>query len=171
MIGQPGTVRLGRDPDSLSSFTCRADFDALASEPLDSSLPGHSRSKVVMDLADGNALYFQNSKKYKIHYEFASTHLSGQGRPLIPSLSEFNQTEYFSPAVASCWEPSPQRTRRVCAGACALRHRQLGADADAVHPGAQGQLLWPQLVFHPTSDTVAAEASRLPASIPQKSTG
>ena len=170
---QPGDCQIGgATPDSLSSFTCRADFDALASEPLDSSLPGAQSVKVVMDLADGNALYFQNSKKYKIHYEFASTHLSGQGRPLIPSLSEFNQTEYFSPS------------RRFVLGAITY-YSGPGVFALELAPydtasADQMQTLYtrvrkasyfgPGLVFHPTSDTVAAEASRLPASIPQKST-
>jgi pyruvate,water dikinase len=162
----------GPSPDALSSFTCRSDFDALASEPLDSSLPGAQSVKVVLDLADGNALYFQNSKKFKIHYEFASTHLSGGGRPLIPTLSDFNQTEYFSPS------------RRFVLGAVTY-YSGPGVFALELAPydTASAELMntlytrvrtasyfGPQLVFHPTSDTVAAEAARLPASIPQKST-
>jgi hypothetical protein len=162
----------GTSPDSLSSFTCRSDFDALASEPLDSSLPGAQSVKVVLDLADGNALYFQNSKKFKIHYEFASTHLSGGGRPLIPTLSDFNQTEYFSPS------------RRFVLGAVTY-YSGPGVFALELAPydTASAELMntlytrvrkasyfGPQLVFHPTSDTVAAEAARLPASVPQKST-
>lgn len=159
-------------PDSLSQLTCRADFDALASEPLDSSLPGAQSVKVVLDTADGNALYFQNSKKYKIHYEFASTHLSGQGRPLIPSLSAFNQTEYFAP------------DRRFVLGAVTYYSGPgVWALELAPYDTASAEMMQtlysrvrkaayfgPSLVFHPTSDTVAAEAQRLPSTVLQKTT-
>src|SRR5688572_16809301 len=84
-------------PEFLRSVGCRSDFDLLASEPLDTSLPGARSVKVLLDQADGNALYFQNSQKFPIHHQFAFGHLSGQGRPFVPSLSEFNRTEYYSP--------------------------------------------------------------------------
>ncbi len=156
----------------LSTITCRADFDALSSEPLDSSLPGAQSVKVVLDTADDNALYFQNSKKYKIHYEFASTHLSGQSRPLIPSLSSFNQTEYFSP------------DRRFVLGAVTYYSGPgVWALELAPYDTASAEMMntlytrvrkaayfGPRLVFHPTSDTVAAESQKLPTSVPQKST-
>src|SRR5690242_19233968 len=58
-------------PDYLKKTGCTADFQALASEPLDASLPGARSGKVVLDLRDNDALYFQNSNKYQIHYEFA----------------------------------------------------------------------------------------------------
>lgn len=159
-------------PDFLQRLTCRADFAALASEPLDSSLPGAQSVKVVLDTADGNALYFQNSQKYKIHYEFASTHLSGQGRPLIPALSSFNQTEYFSP------------DRRFILGAVTYYSGPgVWALELAPYDTASAEMMntlytrvrkaayfGPDLVLHPTSDTVAAEAQRLPSSVPQKTT-
>lgn len=159
-------------PDFLAQFTCRADFDALASEPLDSSLPGAQSVKVVLDTTDAGALYFQNSQKYKIHYEFASTHLSGQGHPLVPSLSSFNQTEYFSP------------DRRFILGAVTYYSGPgVWALELAPYDTASAEMIQtlytrvrkaayfgPSLVFHPTSDTVAAEAQRLPTSVPQKST-
>jgi hypothetical protein len=63
----------------LQHIGCTADFEALASAPLDSTLPGARSVKVVLDQADGDALYFQNSVLYQIHYAFASTHLSGNG--------------------------------------------------------------------------------------------
>jgi hypothetical protein len=84
-------------PDSESTLPCKADFEALASAPLDSSLPGARSAKVVLDRADDNALYFQNSTRFQIHYDFASTHLSGGERPLVPELASFEATEYYSP--------------------------------------------------------------------------
>lgn len=171
---QEGACQIGEGavPDSLSTLTCRADFDALASEPLDSSLPGAQSVKVVMDLADSSALYFQNSKKYKIHYEFASTHLSGQGRPLIPALSEFNQTEYFSPSRrfvlgAVTYYSGPDVFALELAPYDTASAEQMQALYSRVK---QASYFGPRLVFHPTSDTVAAEAAKLPASLPQKST-
>src|SRR5262245_47286129 len=79
-------------PDFLRRLGCRADFEALASEPLDTSIPGARSVKVVIDGLDGDAAYFQNSRKYKVHYEFASKHLSGNGKPVVPSLMKFNET-------------------------------------------------------------------------------
>ena len=86
------------EPDFLRKIGCRADFDLLASVPLDASIPGARSVKFVVDRQDMGALYFQNSKKYKVHWEFASKHLSGNGKPLVPSLSAFNTSEYYSTA-------------------------------------------------------------------------
>ena len=84
-------------PDYLATLGCEGDFEALASAPLDTSIPGARSVKIVFDRLGGNALYFQNSVKYQIHHDFASEHLSGGSLPLVQSLSDFNQTEYFSP--------------------------------------------------------------------------
>jgi len=84
-------------PDSLSDIQCKADFDALASAPLDASLPGATSAKVVLDTQDNDALYFQNSTRFQIHYEFVSTHLSGGDLPLVADLSSFEASEYYRP--------------------------------------------------------------------------
>src|ERR1700740_588427 len=68
-----GTCQAMGDPEFLTRIGCTPDFEALASEPLDITLPGARSTKVVLDQADSNALYFQNSVKYQIHYQFAST--------------------------------------------------------------------------------------------------
>ncbi|MBN1308219.1 MAG: hypothetical protein JXA18_09905, partial [Chitinispirillaceae bacterium] len=53
----------GEEPDYSSSIGCEDDFTALASEPLDASIPGATSAKTVIDLADyDSTLYFQNSK-------------------------------------------------------------------------------------------------------------
>ena len=86
------------EPDFLNSIGCPDDFAALASEPLNASIPGARSLKTVIDRLDGDKLYFQNSKRYMIHWEFASEHLSGQGLPPVPPLAQFNEKEYYSPS-------------------------------------------------------------------------
>lgn len=84
-------------PIELAEIGCRADFDALASAPLDASVPGARSVKVILDRIDGR-LHFQNSQMFPTHYDFASEHLSGGASPVVPLLSEFNATEYTSPS-------------------------------------------------------------------------
>lgn len=152
----------GATPASLPRIDCRLDFQALASEPLDTSIPGARSVKVVLDQSD-DTLYFQDSQSYPIHYAFASAQLSGNGRPLVPSLAEFNQTEYFSP------------DRRFVLGAVTYYEGpQVWALEIAPYDTASATMItqlyravadhtWfgPLLVFHPTSTAVAAEAARL----------
>lgn len=84
-------------PDELPMIGCDTDFAALASLPLDSSIPGARSVKTVLDRLDGDNLHFQNSVKYPIHWEFASSHLGAlQGYPPVPELGQFNQSEYYS---------------------------------------------------------------------------
>jgi pyruvate,water dikinase len=155
-------------PDFLQRLGCRADFDTMASEPLDASIPGARSVKVVLDQLGGDALYFQNSTRFKIHYEFASAHLSGtDGLPFVSSLSEFNETQYFTP------------DRRFLLGA-ATYYDGAGVWALEIAPYdnataemiqklyeavEQAAYFGPVLVFHPTSESVAAEATKLPQSI------
>lgn len=159
-----GTCAIAADaPDSLPSVACKKDFDALASAPLDTSIPGARSVKVVFDRGTDEALYFQNSKKYAIHYEFASAHLSGNGKPIVPSLGEFSQREYYAPdrrfllgAVTyyegpGIWalEIAPYDT--ADAPMIAALHAKIAASA------------WfgPALAFHPNSAAVTVEAAKL----------
>jgi Pyruvate phosphate dikinase, AMP/ATP-binding domain len=162
----------GSKTEFVKHMGCAADFEALASQPIDSTLPGARSVKVVLDQADSNALYFQNSVLYKIHYEFASTHLSGDGKPLVLPLAEFNSTEYFTPdrrfilgAVTyyegpKVWalELSPYDT--ASAAMITTLYRAVAANA----------FFGKELFFHPTSEAVTAEAAKLPADIPIKTT-
>lgn len=154
-------------PEYLKEIGCKSDFDALASEPLDTDLPGARSTKVVLDQADGNALYFQNSVTYKIHYEFASTHLSGNGLPLVPELASFNTTEYYTPdrrfvlgAVTyyegpKVWalEIAPYDT--ASAAMITMLYKTV---ANAAFFGSE-------LYFHPTSEAVGVEAAKLGADV------
>jgi hypothetical protein len=161
-------VPQGSDLDSASELGCPADYGAFSSEPTDASIPGATSVKVVIDRAQGNALYFQNSKRYCIHWDFASTHLSGGASPIVPPLAEFNATEYYSPdrrfilgalshyAGPGAWvfEVSPYDT----------------ADAELIETAfdivRDRTWLGAALSFHPTSVQVEANASALPADIP-----
>lgn len=176
-IGVTGEVCERKDADEATEFLkrvgCAADFEALASAPIDATLPGARSVKVVLDQADQNALYFQNSVLYLIHYDFVSSHLSGDALPLVPPLAEFNSTEYFTPdrrfvlgAVThyegpDVWalELSPYDT----------------ASADMIttlfRAAKAASFFGSKLAFHPTSEAVAAEAKKLPSDIPVVSTG
>lgn len=154
-------------PDDLPRIGCRADFEALSSVPLDTSIPGAQSVKVVLDRAAGDALYFQNSQKFSIHYEYAAAHLSGNGRPIVPSLGQFNQTEYYAP------------DRRFLLGAVTYyQGPKIWALEIAPYDTASTEMITtlhgairaasyfgPVLAFHPTSSAVELEAAKLPASI------
>jgi len=152
----------------LDQVACMADFQALASEPLNTSIPGARSVKVVLDLADQDHQYFQNSALYRVHYDFVSTHISGDGLPLVPPLDEFNTIEYYQP------------DRRFVLGAVtyyegpqvwALEFAPYDtADADMLlelyRSVASHAFFGPLLRIHPTSDAVAAEAAKLASDVP-----
>lgn len=157
----------------LRRIGCTQDFRALASDPVDSTLPGARSAKVVYDTAQtGGALYFQNSVTYEVHYAFVSTHLSGGSLPVVPQLATFNTTEYYSAnrrfilgaityyEEADAWtlELSPYDTASATMVATLFQ-----AVRDAAFFG-------PALAFHPTSDAITTVAKKLPAGIPRVTT-
>lgn len=162
----------GASPDFAQALGCEADYDQLASEPPDASIPGAVSAKTVVDRMDNDETYFMNSQKYCVHWEFASEHLSGDGLPIVPDLGSFNQTEYYSP------------DRRFLLGA--LSHYSGpdlwvyeispydNADADMVAAAFRkvrdNSWLGDRLAFHPTSVAVEAVAAKLPDDIPIVST-
>lgn len=163
-------------PDFLKRVGCTADFLALSSEPLDATIPGARSGKVVLDTYDGgklyDQLYFQNSVKYQIHYQFASKFLSGPDHMIVPPLGEFNRTQYYSAerrfilaAIThyegpDIWalEFAPYDT-----ASAAMIEKLYNLVKAATYFGSK-------LVFHPTSDAVEVEAKKLPKSIPIKTT-
>ncbi len=176
-VGATGEVCERTSDDGSTEFLkrvgCAADFEALASTPVDASLPGARSVKVVLDTADQNALYFQNSVLYEVHYAFISSHLSGGELPYVPPLFEFNTTEYFTPdrrfvlgavthyAGPGVWalELSPYDTASADMITTLFRAVQAAS------------FFGSKLAFHPTSEAVAAEARKLPSDIPVVSTG
>lgn len=155
-------------PEFLKVVGCDGDFQALASEPVTVDLPGARSAKVVLDQADNNAIYFQNSVKYQIHYEFVSTHLSGNGLPIVPDLASFNTTEYYTPdrrfiLGAVTYYEGP----KVWALELSPYDTASAAMITLLYKGvAQNAFFGKKLYFHPTSDAVAVEASKLGADIP-----
>lgn len=155
-------------PDSLATITCKADFDTLGSLPIDATLPSATSVKVVLDQFDADHVYFMNTVKYPIHYAFVSSHLSGDGLPIVPDLASFNASEYFSPdrrfilgaityyALPDKWvlELSPYDT----------------ASVDMIvklFTNAKKQSYFgPKLAYHPTSEAQEKLAEMLPDSIP-----
>ncbi len=158
---------VGETPAFLNALGCDSDFAELASEPLVSTIPGARSLKTVLDQADGDALYFQNSKTYKIHHDFASAHLSGDGLPFVGSLEQFNTTEYYSPdrrfvlgaltryEGPKLWvfEISPYDT--ATADMVTRAYRAISSSS----------FIGDQLAFHPTSENVERILPELPADI------
>lgn len=153
----------GDAPDFAGKLPCKADFVALSSVPLDNTLPGARSVKVVLDREAGDALYFQNSQKFQIHYEFVAANLSGGAHPLVGSLSEFNQREYYLPdrrfllGAVSYYEAPDAWALEIApydtASAELIRGLFEAVKAQAYFGKA--------LKFHPTSQSVARAAEKL----------
>jgi hypothetical protein len=153
----------------LTRIECTSDFLALASQPVSASLSGARSVKVILDQAPAanGALTFQNSVKYQIHYEFASTHLSDGALPHVGSLAEFNTTEYFSAGRrfilgAVTYYEGPKVWALELAPYDTASAAMITKLFDKVKASA---FFGPALAFHPTSDAVAVEAKKLPKSV------
>ncbi len=72
------------DPNYLDEIGCLADFDLVAADPLDASIPGARSAKTVIDRWDDHRVYFQNSTRYPIHEMFVDDNLVGPGLPPKP---------------------------------------------------------------------------------------
>jgi len=151
----------------LEQIDCAADFRALGSEPIDASIPGARSVKVILDTADSNHQYFQNSVLYKIHYDFAATHLSGNGLPVVPSLAEFNTSQYYKPdrrfvLGAVTYYDGP----KIWALEFAPYDTASAAMMESLYRSVKSHAFFgPALKLHPTSDAVALEAAKLPKDI------
>ncbi|HMA94601.1 MAG TPA: hypothetical protein VKP30_18045, partial [Polyangiaceae bacterium] len=157
----------------LSTIGCRSDFDTLASVPVSSVVPGALSTKIVLDTSDGDALYFQNSKLYPTHWDFTTANVStAQGKAYVPPLLEFNQTQYsaadrrFILAAVTYYtgpqywalEFSPYDTADT-----AMIEKLFRAVKEKAYFGDA-------LLVHATSDSVAAQAAKLPDDIHVKIT-
>ena len=151
-------------PDFLLKTGCMKDFHAVASEPLDTSIPGARSGKVLIDLLDNDTLYFQNSFLYPIHFNFAKAHLNGTGDRAITSIGEFNPQYYL-----------PEAQRRFLLGAVtyyegpkvwALEIAPYDTSTPAMitklfNAVKKAAFYGPALTFHPTSEAVEAQARKL----------
>ena len=152
----------------LKTVECTADFQALASEPIDASIPGARSVKVVLDTADLDNLYFQNSVLYQVHYAFASTHLSGNGLPVVPDLAVFNTVQYYQPdrrfiLGAVTYYEGP----KIWALELAPYDTASAAMMEKLFRAVKAHAFFgPALEFHPTSEAIALEAKNLATDIP-----
>jgi hypothetical protein len=164
-------------PDFLTKVGCKADFELMADAPLDTSLPGARSQKVVLDLQNGNQLYFQNTGKFKIHYEFVHNSKgvrTDQVATLYPdTLDHFNpqytqplsQRRFLLGALTYYAEPD------VWALEIAPYDTSTPAMIEQLYKAVSDQsYVGPLLVFHPTSETVEATAKKLPSSVKVKTT-
>lgn len=145
-------------PNYLRRIQCRADFMALAAQPIDADLPGAASVKVALDLQGSDALYFQNSKLYAIHYEFVRANLADAG-----TMSAFNAANYYTPnrrflLGAITYYEGPKAWALEIAPYDTASVPQITKLFNAVR-----QVTWfgTALAFHPTSDTVQARAAAL----------
>lgn len=157
----------GEDPDYAQQLGCLADFEALASQPADASIPGATSVKTVIDRVDDNALYFQNSQRYCIHWEFASAHLSGDGLPIVSDLGTFNNIEYYSPdrrfllGALSYYEGPAKWVYEISPYDTADEEMI----AEAYRKIAENIWIGEELAFHPTSESVERVAALLPEDV------
>jgi hypothetical protein len=163
------------EPDALEKIGCRADYDVLASKPLDASIPGARSGKVILDLCADNLceskkLYFQNSNLYPIHYNYAEQFLDDPTVPLrhVPPLAEFN-AEYTKPYSqrrfllgAVSYYAGPDVWALEIAPYDTSTSEMIEELYDAVRDQAY---FGPVLAFHPTSEGVAQSAADVPKDV------
>ena len=152
-------------PNYLSEEGCLSDYNAMASVPMDTSLTGARSGKVILDTTNDNVLYFQNSKKYSLHYDFAKDNLKQ-----VEDANTFESTEYYA----------PEADRRFMLGAV-THYEGPGVWAlelaayDTSTPAMIKKLFdaikakafyGPALRFHPTSQSLESVAKKLDPSIP-----
>src|SRR6185295_9086291 len=94
--------------------------------------------------------------------EFASTHLSGDGLPLVEELADFNRTEYYQPdrrflLGAVTYYSGPKAWTLELAPYDTASSDMIAKLYAAVKAAAY---FGPALVFHPTSVAVQTEARK-----------
>ncbi len=77
-------------PNFVYEMPCLKDYEAMASEPLDSSVPGAVSVKLILDREDNNRLYYQNSSKYELHFDFVTENIEDP-----PTIQTFNDSTYY----------------------------------------------------------------------------
>ncbi|MEE9386920.1 MAG: PEP/pyruvate-binding domain-containing protein [Nannocystaceae bacterium] len=154
-------------PAFAPQLGCMSDFVAVASDPASAAITGAQSVKTILDQLDGDALYFQDSQAYPIHWEFASEHLSGNGKPVVEALSAFNQNQYTA---------SERRfllgTVTYYAGPKIWAYEIAGLDTAspemierAYRRIAESAFFGKELYFHPLSLANELQAEALPADI------
>ncbi|MGE5670534.1 MAG: PEP/pyruvate-binding domain-containing protein, partial [Fibrobacterota bacterium] len=134
---------------------------------MDASIPGATSAKTIIDLNDNsNPLYIINSKRYPVHYDFASVKLSGNGKAIVASIKDFNDNYYTSDrrfilgAISyyegpNAWVYEIAPYDDASADMIKLAYEKI---KDACYFGNA-------LYFHPSSDAISNLAKTLPASV------
>ena len=91
-----GACLKGVEHDGSLTIGCRADFEALASDPLDASIPGARSTKTIIDRVNDDTLVFTNSGLYPSPSTPRSS-CRGTACPSFRTSGSFNATEYYSP--------------------------------------------------------------------------
>ena len=87
----------GDQADAIARLGCPADFDAQATAADDSVFAHTETVLVIIDREDGDHLHFIDSKKYPLHYHYASEHLNLPGKTAVGTLADFNILNYRRP--------------------------------------------------------------------------
>jgi hypothetical protein len=82
---------------SLARLGCYRDFEVLSSEKSDAVFSRTRSVNVIVDREDGDRIYFIDTDRWILHYEFASEHLDLPGKTPVGSLAEFNLLNYRRP--------------------------------------------------------------------------
>ena len=161
-------VRGRLELDSLSSLGCPEDFERASTEPADSSIPGARSVKTIIDRVDGNRLYFLNTTKFPLHYDFATANLSAVGDlPLIANQGSFNENyvseqrrfylgtiTYYEGPAKWVYAITPYDTATA------------GMIEESLEIIRSASYFGKDLYFHPSGTTVEEVAKELPDSIP-----
>jgi hypothetical protein len=154
----------------LDTVECKTDFDALASLPLDVTIPGVRASKFVIDRFDQSEgeigrLYFQNSKLYKIHYDFVRASIQRTF-----DASSFTKNYYGEDEIREFYLGSIAYYESSGTWALELAPYDT-ATAEIVERmfeviSTDKAFFRPALAFHPTSESQLAIVDQLDPSIP-----
>ncbi|MBP6629713.1 MAG: hypothetical protein KA297_09805 [Kofleriaceae bacterium] len=87
----------GADPTSVGRLGCPADYAAMATLRSDSVFSRTETILVIVDREDDDRVYFIDTEKYTLHYEFAASHLDRPGFTAVGDLTAFNLLNYRRP--------------------------------------------------------------------------
>jgi len=139
-----------------TELRCAGELASQGARPLDASLPGATTVKTIVDRADDDATYFQDTIAFPVHRAFAVRHLGWPpGAPFVDQyLSPGRRfvlgalTHYEEPGVVA-YELAPYDTAGV-----EMIERSYHRLADETYLGHD-------LRFHPTSEEQLALAAQL----------
>lgn len=95
----PAGCEIPADIDARFSprLGCAADYAALATAATDSVFAHTETMLVIVDREDADRVYFIDTERYHLHFEFASDYLELPGKTSVGTLAEFNLLNYRRP--------------------------------------------------------------------------